>query len=56
MRIILSQIITVSRYKSSEFVQLPDLLTMWVSLGKKTLKEIIGELNIEEWSKRILMR
>ena len=49
-----SQIIIASRYKPCEVVQLPALMTRWGSLGKKILKERVGESKIEEWSKRVL--
>ena len=39
------------RYILSEFIQLPSLLTMWGSLGKKIMNGRVGESNIEEWYK-----
>ena len=34
-----------------EGIQLPAILTIWVSFGKKLLYKRVGESNIEEWSK-----
>ena len=46
MGIRLSQIITELRYKPSEVIQLPSLLTMWGSLGKKFSKKRVRELKL----------
>ena len=50
----MSKIITESRYKPSEVIQLLSLLTMWGSLGNKMSKNRVGELKLEEWSKHVL--
>ena len=42
------------RYVLSEVIQILDLLKMWGSLGKKMLKNIVGESNIEEWMKHVM--
>ena len=38
-------------YELSEFIELPVILTMLGSLGKKMLNKRVGESNIEDWSK-----
>ena len=45
----LRPIITGMIYKPSEVVQIPDLFTMRGFLGKKMLKDVVGELKLEEW-------
>ena len=50
----MSKIITESRYKPSEVIQLLSLLTMWGLLGNKMPKTRVGELKLEEWSKHDL--
>ena len=45
---------TSPRYVMSEFIQLPSLLTIWGSLGKKLLKERGSELELEDWLKLVL--
>ena len=48
------KIINHSRYKPSEVVQILSLFTMWGSLGRKMIKEIVCESSLEEWSKLVL--
>ena len=43
----MSQIITVSRYKPSEDVQLPALLKIWGYVGKTILEERVSESKLE---------
>ena len=50
----LSRIITGSRYKTSEVVQLLALLKIWGLLDKKMLKERVSEATLEEWSKNVM--
>ena len=50
----MSKIITESRYKPSEVIQLLSHLIMWGSLGKKISKKIFGKSKLEEWSKHVL--
>ena len=50
----MSKIITESRYKPSEVIQLLSLLTMWGLLGNKMPKTRVGELKLEEWLKRVV--
>ena len=45
---------TSPRYVMSEVIQLPSLLTIWGSLGKKLLKERGSELELEDWLKLVL--
>ena len=46
-----SRIISGLIYKPSKIVQIPSLLTIWGSLGRKMLKERVGGSKFEEWSK-----
>ena len=41
-------------YVLSEGIQLPALLKMWGSLGKKLLNKRVGESKLEEWLKFIV--
>ena len=45
---------TGPRYILSEVIQLPDLLTIWGSLGRKILNDRSRELKIEECPKRVV--
>ena len=46
-----SQIITVLRYKPSELVQLPALLTMWGRLAREFLKREVASQSLKSGKK-----
>ena len=45
---------TYPRSILSEGIQILSFLTIWGSLGKKSLNERVGESNLEEWSKCVV--
>ena len=50
------QIITSSRYKTSEVVQLPSLLTMWCHLAGKSRKRYLASRILKSGQNKFLMR